>query len=46
MYGHTLHGFTNPNASDYKNGIVYNAEITKNAWSVIYGCLKENFPII
>jgi dienelactone hydrolase len=43
MYGHTLHGFTNPEAHDKNSGILFNHHVANNAWANIKQCIIENF---
>ena len=41
MYGHTMHGFTNPTANDVQSGIVYNAKADKRAFQSMSNFLRE-----
>lgn len=41
MYGHTMHGFTNPTAQDVQSGIVYNAIADKRAFQSMTNFLQE-----
>lgn len=43
MYGNTKHGFTNPQASDQKLGIVYNPIADKRSWQSMKNFLAEIF---
>lgn len=43
MYGHTMHGFTNPEANDPNFGTVYSECVTKRAWIAMQNCFTETF---
>lgn len=43
QYGHTQHGFTNPLAQDYKQGILYNPIAEKRALQAMTNFLAEVF---
>ncbi len=40
-YGHTAHGFTNPNARSPENGIVHNETAARRAWASLEDFLAE-----
>lgn len=40
-YGHTAHGFTNPNAKSPENGIVHNRTAARRAWTALEDFLAE-----
>ena len=42
-YGHTMHGFTNPQAADPDGGILYNPVAAERAWRALDGFLEECF---
>lgn len=41
MYGHAMHGFTNPTAHDAQSGIIYNARANKRAFQSMSTFLEE-----
>lgn len=43
MYGHAMHGFTNPVANDPGFGTVYNKKADARAWLAMQGFLREVF---
>jgi len=43
IYGNTAHAFTNPNATDVENGILYNALASDRAWQRMRNFLDEKF---
>jgi dienelactone hydrolase len=43
MYGHTMHGFTNPQANDPQAGIVYNKQSAERSWNQMKEFFKEIF---
>lgn len=45
MYGHTQHGFTNPEANDDKLGLHYNKIADRRSWSSAEQFLKEIFEL-
>lgn len=45
IYGHTLHGFTNPAAQDPNQGTLYNPLIARRAWLAMVNFFQEQFTI-
>lgn len=45
IYGHAMHGFTNPIANDPNFGIVYNANAAQRSWVAMKNFLSEVFQI-
>jgi len=43
IYGHTMHGFTNPQANDPGFGTVYNGEADQRSWQALRNFLTEVF---
>lgn len=44
-YGNAAHAFTNPNATDEKNGLIYNAIANRRSWLAMKNFLKEQFNL-
>jgi dienelactone hydrolase len=42
-YGHTMHGFTNPQANSPERGVVYNANADRRSWQAMVDFLGEVF---
>lgn len=45
IYGNAAHAFSNPNAADEKNGLIYNAIANKRAWQSMKNFLQEQFNL-
>lgn len=43
IYGHTMHGFMNPNANDPNFGTVYKPQVAQRAWQSMQAFLTEIF---
>lgn len=43
VYGNTSHAFTNPEAHDYANGLIFNAEANKRSWLSMRHFFEEIF---
>jgi dienelactone hydrolase len=43
-YGGTSHAFTNPDASDAANGLMYRADADRRSWQALQNFLAELFP--
>jgi len=44
-YGSVVHGFTNPDAADTKNGIVYNERAQQRSTNAMLDLLSEKFAL-
>lgn len=44
IYGHTMHAFTNPQAHDLKNGLVFEAIANMRSWREMCNFFEEIFP--
>lgn len=45
IYGNAAHAFSNPNATDERSGLIYNAVADRRAWQSMKNFFQEQFKL-